>query len=184
MHKIAFINPTSRFPAETQLAGVKPHKPNATINTKDNYTAADLAKIARKGNQILVHGIGRLGGSQIAVREALIALGEKGVTVFDTKFGVEVSGQALAALAEGYREVTGELRMPGSSAILNAKKSAKARKATQANGKSDDERRKIWLDPKIPTDPMAAAMCGVSKQTLGRWFGKSGRPPGRRNKPF
>ena len=184
MHKIAFINPTSRFSEEEQAAGIRPFKPNSKVETKAGYTVADLVKIARKGNQVLVHGVGRLGASQVAVREALIALGEKGVTVFDTKFGVEVTAQALAALAEGYREVTGELRLPGSSAILNAKKSAKVRKATKANGKSDDERRKIWTDQKIPTDPMAAAMCGVSKQTLTRWFGKSGRPPGRRNKPF
>lgn len=180
MHKIAFINPTGRFPADVQLAGVKAYKPNAIVSTKDNYTAADLVKIARKGNQILVHGVGRLGRSQIAVREALIALGEKGVVVFDTKFGIEVSAQALAALAEGYREVTGELRLPGSSAILNAKKSVKVRRAAAVEGKSDGDAEAAWKDRKIPTDPIAAAMIGLSTRTLTRRFGKSGRPPGRR----
>ena len=181
MHTVALINPTTRFPAEPQIAAAKKHKPNATMSLAE-FTIDDLIRITKRQTRVLVWGVGRLGGSQIEVREALAKLQENNVEIFDTQLEVAIPAKALSALAEGYREVNGEVRLPGNEASLRGRKGAKIKWAKRREKEIDDARRLIWIDQAIKTDAIAAAAAGVPKRTLFGWFGPSGRKAGRRKK--
>ena len=81
--------------------------------------------------------------------------------------------------AAGVTVINGEVRMKGEVLASRRKNYATAGRKLRDGALSIVECKRVWLDVhKVLTDDEAASLCGVSKRTLLRWFGSSGRKAG------
>lgn len=172
--KRAWVRASDRWPAKVQLSELAKHgiTERMVYNSAKGDTTADMCGGLAAGDHLYVYGSHRLGGSKSEYSAVLDALRRKRIVIHDILREIEISGRELTAaylVADDLREIAGEARTE--AAGWN-------RKLIKRLSKKEAEI--IWKNPNILTDSEAATMAKWHPRSLRRWFGPSGRKPGRR----
>jgi DNA invertase Pin-like site-specific DNA recombinase len=176
--KRGYVRATPRFPIKQQIetllaAGVTER--DIFVEGRGIETWATFIKRLRRGEAVVVDGLHRLGVNRQDIHAALRDVAAKGGIVIDAANGcVPVDARALAAVAEAYRVISGELRIPTATEAkrrgkLGGRPPVLMDKKTKAN-------KRIWMTAK--SNPDAERKTGLSTVTMRRWWGPSGRPGG------
>ena len=181
-HRIGWVRGSSRFPAGPQRAALEAAGVTVIWSTEVGETIPDLWRAiegGKRGDHLCVVGTHRLGASRVEYAATLELCARKGVIVENLETGAIVDAAAYAAVAGDIAVINGEVRMKGEVLASKRKSYATAGRKLQDGARSITECKRIWFDVhKVVTDGEAAALCGVSKRTLLRWFGSSGRAAG------
>lgn len=179
-----YVRHSARFPVKGQVAALKAANVRVIYGEKPGDGGFDdfMASL-RKGSTIVVDGLHRLGDSRNAILGALERAGDLGVTIEDARTGEKISARAAAIVADAYRIIAGDARMPTSG---------QARKRGEKGGRPKKERMPIreasaiwrdWVKYPRPEDALAH-MPGWSKRQAYRpikdgGLGPRGAPAGR-----
>lgn len=178
-----FVRGSTRFPAAEQYKSAEKYGKHGALDVSKGDSVEDLIKVVRKGDRVLLWGVGRLEVTWRGFRVAINKLWKKGVTVVDMRVDVAIEAPALEAITQAHAEIIGQARMPGRAPKIRGKKGGLQRSALGHTDKSFEECRAIWFDhKKYDTDDDAAYEAGVAKRTLYNWFGRSCRRAGKRPK--
>ena len=184
-----WVRHSRRYPARPQRTALTKAGVETIYGTDENETPADLCKGLIGGEHLYVVGTHRLGSTRAEYSATLDHCRRMRVTIHDLERETVLDASALVAaaamVADDLREINGEARM--ASGVLGAKRRdyTNVGRKVKPGALSKEGCRAVWFDlVKVATDDEAAAICGVDRTTLWRWFKASGRKAGwpQRNK--
>jgi hypothetical protein len=176
VHRIGWVRASPRFPAKPQIEAIKPLV-RALYSNMNDETIADVIKAARKGNEIYVHGIDRLGDSRAEVVAALEALRKIGAKVIDVETGASVAPENYESVAASIGRLNGERRLP--TAEIARKRGALGGKPKAKLMIPKKDARAIWRDKDLSNE-QASYRIGLHWRTCYRLLGDRGLPAGRK----
>lgn len=144
----------------------------------------EVAVRALRGDELLecAAGMRSLGSSRKEIMEALALIKKKGRVIVDPETKERSDRDGAEMLDRALAKIRYELTMPSEQFAKEiGSKGGKARaKKFKAGRMPENTARSKWLDRSIRTNREALLqMPGWSMETAYRFFGKSGRPPGR-----
>lgn len=170
-----YVRPTPRFPAQKQIdalvkAGVR--EQHIYVEGRGAESWAEFVKALRNGDAVVVDGLHRLGVNRADLHTAFRDVAAMGCVIMDAGNNMaQLDPNSLAAVAEAYRVLTGELRIPTHRearrrGIKGGRPALELDKYTEGN-------REIWLNAR--SNQEAEATTGLPWRRMLRKWGPSGR---------
>lgn len=172
-HRVGWIRPTARFPAGQQIAAVGAHC-KITYNASSGDTLGHVVASLRKGSEVYVSALHRLGDNRRELAAALDAISKAGGRLYDIEAGAYIDTAALEAVSAALGVMQGEARMPTSE--LARKRGKKGGRPVRLH-MTDAEAKQLWADTEKSAQSKADAI-GLSLRACYHRFGKSGRAAG------
>ena len=177
-HRIGWVRVSPYYPAKPQIEAVQP-RVAALYSSANGETIADVLQAVRKGNEVYVHGLDRLGETRAEVVAVLEALRNVGASVYDVEIGTPVSIDCIEAAAVMIGRLAGERRMPSSE--IARKRGALGGRARAKPKLKKADALKVWKDATLSVE-VAAHRIGMHWRSCYRQLGGRGLPAGRKRK--